>query len=381
MKKTLLIFIFFTARMAVSQTLFTESNAFLFNRTFLSPAFFGHPDYEGEFTLLNSSQYQKMPGAPVSNILSYDTKILDNTGVGIHLMSEQISFVRNFKIRGGYAFHIKNGLSFGLSTEINHQRIDYSQLNILDPSDPNIVDMNPMGTFLNFNAGINWEMDKFNFGLVCNQFADIPIHDPNKVAVDASYKNLRDPKLYVEIKPIKFDSLNWLMIAGFCNYQRHWYKNFLNDRLLLYFEPIITFNDSSCMKSRKMSLQLGWSSDFWNMTWDGTFHYLHIGLSYQLMQFTRFIIITKPPLFDFVRKGFGWSTEMGLSINVSELANKNSKTRNEKNLSLIKKHDHELLILKDSIKSMSIKLGTDTLPTNQSIKPDVDNTESHPTIK
>lgn len=131
MKKYIYIALFAFTLMANSQELkLSPYSQYLVENTFvISPAYAGIDDVH-KLRLSGVAQWIGIKDAPLTQQLSYDTRISENAGVGVILYNDRNGNTKQMGAQLSYAYHIviseRNDeyLSFGLSYKFNHFKID-----------------------------------------------------------------------------------------------------------------------------------------------------------------------------------------------------------------------------------------------------------------
>ncbi|QCX39271.1 type IX secretion system membrane protein PorP/SprF [Aureibaculum algae] len=117
--------------MANSQELkLSPYSQYLVENTFvISPAYAGIDDVH-KLRLSGVAQWLGVENAPLTQQLSYDTRISENTGVGVILYNDRNGNTKQMGAQLSYAYHLilseadDEYLSFGLSYKFNHFKID-----------------------------------------------------------------------------------------------------------------------------------------------------------------------------------------------------------------------------------------------------------------
>lgn len=104
-----------------------------------------NPAYAGTRSALNvvglhRTQWVELEGAPSTNTVSINAPISYNTGLGFSVVNDKIGPSTENKISFDYSYAINTvtnyKVAFGLKGTVNILDIDFSKLNIYDPSDP-----------------------------------------------------------------------------------------------------------------------------------------------------------------------------------------------------------------------------------------------------
>ena len=144
------------------------SSQYLLNGLLINPAYAG-----SRGSLSTNISYRKqwlsVKGAPVSQSVSGHT-LLKNDRVALAFQAQFMSygFTKTTGIFASYAYHIRAGngrLSFGLKGGIDMATTDYSQIDLVDNSDPAFTTGPDSYTLPNIGAGAYYYGDKFFAGL------------------------------------------------------------------------------------------------------------------------------------------------------------------------------------------------------------------------
>jgi len=150
--------------------LFTQklTNSFLYN-----PSVAGNG--MGSISFSNRSFWSQVPGAPRTNFLSFHAPFgYHKFGAGINILQEKISIYNNLYLNGAFAYHLKlneeNTLSFGVSSEYAHLKIDQSRIDVMDNTDVLLLNSDSRSS-LDFSFGVNFRSKYFDVGLSSNRLA------------------------------------------------------------------------------------------------------------------------------------------------------------------------------------------------------------------
>jgi type IX secretion system PorP/SprF family membrane protein len=112
----------------------------MYNTLSINPAYAGSRDVFSAVAL-HRSQWLGFNGAPTSQTLSAHTPISDGKmGLGFNIVNDQIGITQQTDINAIYSYALEMSrytkLSFGINAGVNLMNIDYRDLNIFDPNDP-----------------------------------------------------------------------------------------------------------------------------------------------------------------------------------------------------------------------------------------------------
>ena len=137
---------------------------YMLNSQLFNPAFFG---LEENLTIssLNSLQWLGFEGNPRTNSIIIDTKLKNNLGIGMELISDKIGPTSSNFIAINAAYHLKlnkksQKLSLGIKVSGNDHNISLNSMNFDDTTDPNARTKDSY--FIpNIGFGLNYYSDKF----------------------------------------------------------------------------------------------------------------------------------------------------------------------------------------------------------------------------
>jgi type IX secretion system PorP/SprF family membrane protein len=113
---------------------------YMYNTLSINPAYAGSRDAFSAVAL-HRSQWLGFDGGPASQTLSAHTPIKDGKmGLGFNIVNDQIGVTQETDINAIYSYVLEvsryTKLSFGINAGVNLLNVDYSDLNIFDPTDP-----------------------------------------------------------------------------------------------------------------------------------------------------------------------------------------------------------------------------------------------------
>ncbi|MEO1011571.1 MAG: type IX secretion system membrane protein PorP/SprF [Bacteroidota bacterium] len=119
----------------------SEYTQYMYNTVAINPAYAGSRGHLSA-NLLYRSQWVGLDGAPEVLNFSLNTPIgLRGAGLGLSFFNDRIGPSDESNVAADFSYTIKLGwethLSFGLKVGVNLLNVDYSKLNIFDPTDPN----------------------------------------------------------------------------------------------------------------------------------------------------------------------------------------------------------------------------------------------------
>lgn len=152
---------------AEGQRLFPVYSQYMMNGLALNPAYAGSRE-SFNITLSHRAQWLEMDGAPVSYALSSHAPLKkDKVALGLYLFNEKIDIRNNTGIYGSYAYRLnlkKGKLSFGLKGGVDIQKVDWSKIVTVNPSDPVFTDNPEQLIIPNIGFGVYYYTSKFYIG-------------------------------------------------------------------------------------------------------------------------------------------------------------------------------------------------------------------------
>jgi len=148
---------------------------YMYNTEVVNPAYAGSRDALS-FGLLLRSQWVGLEGAPKTATFTASSPIgaLDNMGLGLAVVVEEIGPSTESNINVDYSYSINTSdaaeLSFGLKAGVDILNVDYTKLNIYDPTDPNFQSQIDHEVQPQIGAGIYYNTEKFYAGLSVPNF-------------------------------------------------------------------------------------------------------------------------------------------------------------------------------------------------------------------
>lgn len=186
---TLILALFFmslTSLQAQQDAMFTQ---YMFNTIAINPAYAGNQGYT-TITALYRNQWVRIPGAPDTQTISFDTPIPNkNIGLGFSIINDKIGVTRTTGINAYYSYQIpfndNSMLSFGLQAGVSNYRGDFTSVrHSPDVSSPDVAFGTNVNEFLpNFGAGIFYNTNKFYIGLSIPHMINNQLSDKKAVSI------------------------------------------------------------------------------------------------------------------------------------------------------------------------------------------------------
>jgi len=170
--KNLIIISFILVSVAVYGQQVPQSNVYGFNKYSFNPAYAGASGCtEINFSHLN--QWVKIDGAPLTSMLSANTRIGKSLGVGGQILIDKIGMLRQVSGLGsvsyGYTFAKEHIVRAGLSLGYNQYRLDPSTAIVLDPLDPIVNGGTQSAGTVNTELGVTYNWRNLEIGLATKQ--------------------------------------------------------------------------------------------------------------------------------------------------------------------------------------------------------------------
>lgn len=166
---------------------------YMYNTVNVNPAYAGSRGVLSVFGL-HRTQWVGLDGAPVTNSFAFNTPIKDTKlGIGLSFVNDRIGPTTQNDISADISYTVKTSeiynLSFGLKASANLFNLDKSKLNIYDPNELVLLDLNNFFT-PNFGAGVYLHSDKSYLGLSVPNFFNSKRYSDNDVQVYAQRMNI-----------------------------------------------------------------------------------------------------------------------------------------------------------------------------------------------
>lgn len=186
MKKIILAFGLLLSVLASAQQ-DPQYTQYMYNTINVNPAYAGSRGVLSVFGL-HRSQWIGMDGAPTTNSFSINTPLAESRlGLGISLVSDKIGPTKENNVSADISYYIPVSenykLSFGVKGSLNFLDVDYSKLNIYDPSDPLFQNNIENKLSPNVGAGVYLHSDKTYIGLSIPHMLETKHYDDNTYSV------------------------------------------------------------------------------------------------------------------------------------------------------------------------------------------------------
>ena len=169
MKKLLVIILVFAFAKALTAQQDPQYTQYVYNPIVINPAYAGN---RGVLSVvgLHRSQWVGLDGAPRTQTLSVHTPLQDSrVGLGLSVVNDEIGPADETYIAGDFSYTIPAGddarLSFGLKAGVHLLNVDFTRLNIFNPSDPRLQQNIDNRLSPTVGLGLYYHTDKFYLGL------------------------------------------------------------------------------------------------------------------------------------------------------------------------------------------------------------------------
>ena len=172
--KYTLFFIFCGINLFAQQD--SQYTQYMYNTGNINPAYTGSRGVMSVFGLYRT-QWVGLDGAPKTATAAISTPIENsNVALGLSFVSDKIGPADESSISADFSYTVPTSenfkLSFGLKATANLLNVDYTKLNIYNPSDPNFQNNIDNRFSPNIGAGIYWHSDKSYIGLSVPNFLE-----------------------------------------------------------------------------------------------------------------------------------------------------------------------------------------------------------------
>ena len=149
-----------------------QSNVYGYNKYIINPAYAGSSGCtEINFSHLN--QWVKIEGAPLTSLLSANTRIGKSLGVGGQILIDKIGMLQQVSGLGsvsyGFTFANVHKVRAGLSLGFNQYRVDPSSSIVFDPNDPIVTGGNQSAGTVNTEIGFTYNWKNLEIAIASKQ--------------------------------------------------------------------------------------------------------------------------------------------------------------------------------------------------------------------
>jgi len=181
-----------TSTVALAQQ-YPVFSQYYFNELVINPAYAGS-HVQLSLTSTYRSQWVNFPGAPKTFSVSGHTSFMNGkVGTGLLINRDEIGSYGNYNVYGYYSYKIrfnKSTLSFGLQAGFNFLGVDFSNLDLNDPTDASFRPLNELKP--NFGTGVYFSRKNFFVGLS----APFLLNNASTANINSSIAEIKEARYY-----------------------------------------------------------------------------------------------------------------------------------------------------------------------------------------
>lgn len=155
-----------------NRTVYAQKEAqytqYMYNTISINPAYAGSRDVFSLFGLYRA-QWTGIEGAPVTSNLAFNTPVGNRTGLGFTIVGDKIGPSEETDFSADFSYNIPFGneyrLYFGMKASANLLSVDFTKLNIYNPSNPSFVNSVDKQLSPNVGTGIYLQSDRSYVGV------------------------------------------------------------------------------------------------------------------------------------------------------------------------------------------------------------------------
>lgn len=169
----------------------SQFTQYMYNTININPAYAGSRGVMSVFGLYRN-QWVGLDGAPVTMAGSFNTPIANsNIGLGLSVLKDEIGPSDETSISADISYSIPTSerfkLSFGVKATANLLNIDFTKLNIYNPTDPRFQNSVDNRFSPNVGAGLYFHSDKTYLGLSVPNILETKHFDQSSTSNSASF--------------------------------------------------------------------------------------------------------------------------------------------------------------------------------------------------
>jgi type IX secretion system PorP/SprF family membrane protein len=181
------ILLLIVTTVGMSNRIYAQQDAqytqYMYNPMNVNPAYAGSRDVLSIFGL-HRTQWVGLEGAPTTNVFAFHTPLKNpRLGLGLTVLNDEIGPSSENSISVDFAYRIpfpnNSTLSFGLKGTANLLDIDYTKLDIYDPTDSQFQNNIDNRFSPNVGAGVYWYSDKYYVGFSVPNFLETEHYNDN----------------------------------------------------------------------------------------------------------------------------------------------------------------------------------------------------------
>lgn len=158
----------------------SQYTQYMYNTMTINPAYTGTRGVTSIFGLYRA-QWVGLDGAPRTGSFAIESPISSNgQGLGLSVLNDKIGPSNETILTVSYSYPIQLTadlkMSLGISAALDFMKVDYSELNVIDPDDPYLTGV-LNETSPNIGAGVYFHTSKWYFGVSVPQFLQTKFYD------------------------------------------------------------------------------------------------------------------------------------------------------------------------------------------------------------
>lgn len=158
----------------------SQYTQYMYNTMTINPAYTGTRGVTSIFGLYRA-QWVGLDGAPRTGSFAIESPISSNgQGLGLSVLNDKIGPSNETILTASYSYPIQLTadlkMSLGISAALDFMKVDYSELNVIDPDDPYLTGV-LNETSPNIGAGVYFHTSKWYFGVSVPQFLQTKFYD------------------------------------------------------------------------------------------------------------------------------------------------------------------------------------------------------------
>lgn len=191
MKTKIFLFMLILSSIDIYSQQDSQFTQYMYNTININPAYAGSRGVMSIFGLYRN-QWVGLDGAPVTMAGSFNTPIANsNIGLGLSVLKDEIGPSDETSISADISYSIPTSerfkLSFGVKATANLLNIDFSKLNIYNPTDPRFQNSVDNRFSPNVGAGLYFHSDKTYLGLSVPNILETKHFDQSSTSNSASF--------------------------------------------------------------------------------------------------------------------------------------------------------------------------------------------------
>lgn len=191
MKTKIFLFMLIFSSIDIYSQQDSQFTQYMYNTININPAYAGSRGVMSIFGLYRN-QWVGLDGAPVTMAGSFNTPIANsNIGLGLSVLKDEIGPSDETSISADISYSIPTSerfkLSFGVKATANLLNIDFSKLNIYNPTDPLFQNSVDNRFSPNVGAGLYFHSDKTYLGLSVPNILETKHFDQSSTSNSASF--------------------------------------------------------------------------------------------------------------------------------------------------------------------------------------------------